>query len=642
MSDRVSLLIVEDDPAHAALMMRALDDGGARYRVEHVASLAAGRQAIARAIPDLVVADLNLGDGRAFDLLPGAPHEPPFPLLVLTSQGDESSAVATIRSGALDYLAKSPDTFARLPQLVEQALREWRLIAERRAAEQALRASEARFRVLFEAAPDAIVIHDAAGRVLDCNRAAEDLVGRSRAALLGDRLLPPHPLADADGTRRATGPELISLARADGHTVEVEVRTVPLELQGAPVALAIARDVTARRQAEATRRQLEDQLRQATKMEAVGRLAGGVAHDFNNLLTVIVSYTELLLRKAGHDGPTREDLLEVQKAAQRGAGLTNQLLAFSRKQVIEPVLVDLNAHLAASTRMLARLIGEDIQLVFAPGPEVGAIRVDPTQLEQVLINLAVNARDAMPAGGTLTFTTARLSLDAPALAAGLAPGPYVSLIVADTGAGMAADVLEHLFEPFFTTKPLGQGTGLGLSMIHGIVQQHGGQVRVSSGIGTGTAFELHFPSAPPGPDVSASGRASPAPRGAELVLVVEDEPAIRHLTARLLRGHGYEVATAATGAEALALVSEGLRPALLLTDVILPNLNGRQVFERLRATHGALRVLYTSGYTADVIAHQGIGVHDAPFLQKPYARERLLLKVREVLDGEPGTQARSG
>ncbi len=324
--------------------------------------------------------------------------------------------------------------------------------------------------------------------------------------MIGAALLPPGALSAPDLARRGqhaldllagrpTGPDVISLRRDDGRQIDLEYRAVPLELQGASVALAIARDVTARRQAEDSHRRLEEQLRQATKMEAVGRLAGGVAHDFNNVLTVITSYSEALLHDARPESSTHADLIEIQKAAKRAAGLTAQLLAFSRKQVIEPVVIDLHALLGGAIRMLRRLIGENIQLRFAPGGDIGAIRVDPNQVEQVLINLAVNARDAMPTGGVLTVATANTLVDAEFASAhgGAAAGEYVQLSISDTGAGMPTEVLAHLFEPFFTTKPVGHGTGLGLSMVYGIVQQSGGFLRVRSTVDGGTTFDVFFP-----------------------------------------------------------------------------------------------------------------------------------------------------
>ncbi|MCX5747070.1 MAG: response regulator [Proteobacteria bacterium] len=641
------LLIVEDDHAHAAAMTRALELDG-RYRTRHVTSLAAARHEIAASPPALVLADLNLGDGRAFELLPGPLAEAPFPILVLTSHGDEHAAVLAMRSGALDYLVKSPDTFASLPQTVERALREWRHILERRAAEQALRESEARFRVLFEAAPDAIVIHDADGRVLDCNRAAELLVGRPRGELVGGALLPAPGLSAADRDRcvahlgdlragRPIGPDVITFTRADERVLDIELRAVPLQLQGTSVALAIARDVTARRLAQEAHRRLEDQLRQATKMEAIGRLAGGVAHDFNNILTVILSYTEVLLLDAPATSVRHADLTQIQEAAKRAASLTMQLLAFSRKQVIEPVVIDLHELLATSTRMLCRMIGEDVHLGVDSGRSSGTILADRSQLEQVLINLAVNARDAMPAGGKLVFSTRDIVVDAEASSGAdgeLVAGTYVQLSVTDDGVGMSAEVLEHIFEPFYTTKPLGQGTGLGLSMIYGIVRQSGGFLRVRSTVGAGTTFDLYFPRHDQAPVVHTARTSvrSRLPGGHERVLIVEDEPAIRNLAGRLLRSHGYEVALACTGEEAVALVDSGLVPHLLVTDVILPTLNGREVYDQLAARDRNLRVLYTSGYPADVIARHGVLDASTHFLQKPFTSELLMQKVRDVLD----------
>jgi signal transduction histidine kinase/ActR/RegA family two-component response regulator len=390
----------------------------------------------------------------------------------------------------------------------------------------------------------------------------------------------------------------------------------------------LARDIT-------ERKSLEDQLRQAQKMEAIGELAGGVAHDFNNLLSVITGYAELLLNRPAEPTVLRSQLEQIKQAGDRAASLTQQLLAFSRQLMLEPRLVDLNSLTLDSKLMLSRLIGEDIAVHTALARELGLVMADPGQVSQIIINLAVNARDAMPTGGRLTLETANVDLD-PHYAQdhlGVRPGRYVMLAVSDTGGGMDAETQARIFEPFFTTKEVGKGTGLGLSTVYGIVQQSGGHTAVYSEPGHGSTFKVYLPRVE---DPSLPQEEAPiqiAPLGTETILVVEDDTAVRHLTITVLEGCGYTVVATGEPDEALFMVEQrGDAIDLLLTDVVMPGLSGRQLVEQLRVAHPLLKVLYTSGYTEDAIVRHGVLTAECAFIGKPASPLALAQKVRAVLD----------
>jgi signal transduction histidine kinase/CheY-like chemotaxis protein len=393
-------------------------------------------------------------------------------------------------------------------------------------------------------------------------------------------------------------------------------------------------------------RRLEEQYRQAQKMEAVGRLAAGIAHDFNNLLTVIRGYTELLLSGTRHGDPAKARLEEIHRAGERATALTRQLLAFSRKQMAAPVVLDLNALVDNLTRMLRRLIGEDVELTTVPARDLHPVSADPGQLEQVVMNLAVNARDAMPTGGKLTIETANITFepfapDGPPAGSArrdhrpeVPPGPYAMLAVSDTGVGMSPEVRARLFEPFFTTKQEGQGTGLGLAMTYAIVKQSGGFVYAYSEPGRGSTFKVYLPRAQ-GPTKEAPA-APPAvlPRGTETVLLAEDEAEVRRVARVALEMRGYRVLEAATGGQALRLAEQAGRPVqLLLTDVIMPGMSGRELAEVLRQRDPGLKVLFVSGYANEAIVRHGLLTGSVHFLQKPFTPVSLARKVREVLDG---------
>ncbi len=389
------------------------------------------------------------------------------------------------------------------------------------------------------------------------------------------------------------------------------------------------------------RKKLEAQLLQSQKMEAVGQLAGGVAHDFNNLLTGIIGYTDLMLMGANLDEESCSSLHEIRGAASRAAALTRQLLAFSRRQLLQPRIIDLNGLVADMENMLRRLIGEDIDLMIALAPDVGRIKADRSQVEQVILNLVVNARDAMPRGGRLTIDTTNVVLDESYVGdhVGVEPGKYVRLAVSDTGCGMEPDVQARIFEPFFTTKAVGKGTGLGLSTVYGIVKQSNGHIALYSEPGAGSTFKLYLPRVDSGAAVEeANARTRALPRGNETILLVEDNEVVRKATSQMLRQNGYDVLEASEAIEAIGVFEGALRPVhLLLTDVIMPGLNGRELAERLTSRAPNLRVLFMSGYTDDAISRHGGLSDDIVFLEKPFACDALIAKVQEALRREHRT-----
>ncbi|GAB4239887.1 MAG: hypothetical protein OHK0028_17880 [Deltaproteobacteria bacterium] len=514
------------------------------------------------------------------------------------------------------------------------------------AAQEALRESERIYRELFENNPNPMFVYDRDTlRFLAVNDVAVSHYGYSREEFLGmtiERIRPPGDIPamrksvrEVPGTVRRVG--TWKHLRKGGEEIDVEITTHDLVFGGRPARLVLAIDVTERKRAEEERDLLQKQLTQAQRMDAIGRLAGGVAHDFNNLLVVILGHAELLLGRMGTSDPAAADSLkEIRKAGERAAQLTRQLLAFGRKQILAMKTIDLNRVIAEFEGMLSRLIRESIAVTTHLAPDLGMVKADPIQIEQILLNLCINARDAMPDGGKITIETADVTLDEEYARThtSVRPGPYVMLAVSDTGSGMDAGTREKIFDPFFTTKEKGKGTGLGLATVYGIVKQHGGNIWVYSEPGKGTTFKIYFPRADGAASVDdpASHASSPAPTGPRSVLVVEDDESVRDLVCRMLAAAGHEVHVAASGGEAVALAREAKAIHLLLTDVIMPGMSGRTVAERVSALHPGVKVLYMSGYTDNVVAHHGIlepGVH---FLQKPFTEQSLAEKIRETLE----------
>ncbi len=512
----------------------------------------------------------------------------------------------------------------------------FRDVTEHRLAEAALRESERRARALIENSSEGIITGTADGLILWASPSALELLGRPieqvRGLPLAD-LVHPEDLAGVaanfdlvlkephqrvrlrarvrhfDGGWRTMEGTLTNLLREPGlHALVMHFRDITESLV------------------------LQDQLTQSQKMDAIGRLAGGVAHDFNNLLTAIVGHAELLRDAVSPGTEAAEDLAEIEKAAERAAGLTQQLLAFSRRQVLQPRTLDLDAVIEGMQRMLRRLIGEDVQLVFRPGRNAW-VRADPSQMEQVVLNLVVNARDAMPTGGSIIIETGATGLDdIAAHRLGLPAGTYVVLTVKDSGHGMDEATRARVFEPFFTTRK--EGTGLGLSTVYGVVRQSGGLVSVESTPKVGTTFTIHLPQVPaPERETAAPARADAPPDGSETILLAEDEPSVRQLAAKILRQRGYKVIESADGRSALAAAAtvDG-ELHMLVTDVVMPDLSGPEVAKRLLERRPGVKVLYMSGYTDDAVLQHGVMTKEKPFLQKPFTPGALAQKVREVLD----------
>jgi PAS domain S-box-containing protein len=510
-------------------------------------------------------------------------------------------------------------------------------LTERKRAEAALRLSEASYRMLVEHARDCIFAVSADGVIESLNPAFEAISGLDRADWLGRAFVPlVHPddrQRAQDVLRRASAGEMQAPTECrtltkSGKYALWEVTVSPPVVGGPGHILGIARDIT-------ERRHLEEQLRHAQKMEAVGRLAGGVAHDFNNLLTVINGIAELALTKLQESDPLHGKLGEIRSAGERAAALTRQLLAFSRKQILEPVVLNLNTVMADVEKMLRRLIGEDIKLVVVAAADLANVRADPGQIEQVIVNLAVNARDAMPKGGTLTIETRNVEIDEAHAARlqSVPPGPYVMLAVSDTGVGMEEATRERIFDPFFTTKDPGKGTGLGLSTVYGIVKQSGGSIWVYGEVGKGCTFKMYLPRVEEAARRSRPARTATAARGTETILIVEDEEAVRRLAEEILVSAGYTVLAAANGGEALLLLERHSELVhLVLTDVVMPGMSGPELAEQLGKIHPRKRILYTSGFPANAIAHHGTLDEGTHFIGKPYAVADLTRKVREVLD----------
>jgi len=517
------------------------------------------------------------------------------------------------------------------------------VIERKRAEEQLARMAQDRL-LLLQSTAQGIYGVDLEGRCTFINNTAARILGFDPADTVGMEMHQLIHQKHADGSvypatecpiqRTLRNGERCRVAsevywRRDGTPIFVEYSSFPIVegevIKGAVVSFA---DIT-------ERKQLEDQLLQSQKMEAVGRLAGGIAHDFNNLLTTINGYADLMLMRMAQNNPIRQQIEEVKKAGQRAASLTRQLLAFSRKQMLELKVLDLNALVSDMEPMLRRLIGEDIHLTLVRAPSLGRIKADPTQMEQVILNLAINARDAMPGGGRLAIETAEVQRDAISAPgpADLAAGTFVMLTVSDTGCGMDAATQARIFEPFFTTKEQGKGTGLGLAMVHGIVRQSGGQIEVSSAPGRGATFKIYLPRVEEAPaTVQSSAVPAAPPEGSETVLLVEDEEMVRSFVRQILQQQGYRVLTATNGEEAIQISKDYPgRIDLLLTDVVMPGMSGRETADHLTAQRKGLKVLFMSGYTESAIVHHGVMDPGVDFLPKPFTGDTLARKLGEML-----------
>ncbi len=637
----LSVLIVEDSEADAELLLLELDAGGFDVTSTRVDTASALKYELQKRRWDLIVSDYAMPTFDALGALAVLKQaELDIPFIVVSGTIDEESAVETLKGGAHDFLIKGK--LARLLPAVDRELKEAKVRDARRRAEEELRESEQRYRRIIETTNEGVCIIDVQSMISFVNTRMAGLLGYTPDELLGKSIFDflyeeskqtvVQSLGGGDAS--LSGQVEARFRRKDGADVWVIIDSSPImDTSGRREGtLAMALDVTARKR-------LEDQLRQSQKMEAIGSLAGGVAHDFNNLLSVILSYTTLLLEGLNPGDPMGGDLKEVKGAAERAADLTRQLLAFSRRQVLELRILDLNQILGGMEKMLRRLLVEDVELSMLTSHRLGKVRADAGQIEQIVMNLVVNARDAMPRGGKISIETGNAELDVAyaALHLGVKPGSYVFLAVTDTGIGMDAATQARIFEPFFTTKETGKGTGLGLATVFGIVQQSGGHIWLYSEPGKGTTFKIYLPRTDGvlDPVVKASVT-PPTLRGTETILLVEDEEGVRGVARSMLRRQGYNVLDAQNGGEAF-LVCEKYTATihLLVTDVIMPRMSGRELVERVAPLRPDMKVLYLSGYTENAIVHHGVLESGIAFLQKPITPDNFLRKVREVLDSPP-------
>jgi PAS domain S-box-containing protein len=635
---RISVLILEDQHVDAELMARELEQSGFQIEWTRVDTEQTFTAALDPSL-DIILADFHVGSfdaqgalavlrARAIDV----------PLIVVSGSIGEETAIALLSAGAADYLLK--DRLSRLGQAVQRAIDERRLKRAKREADQALIAAEERSRFALEASRVGIWEADIPRGTIRFSQMLETLHGLPAGSFAGT--LPAlldlvHPddrqqlLRTIERTARdRTDATVVYRTRwPDGsvHWISGSGRMF-LDSKGEPTrAAGIGLDIT-------ERVRLEEQYHQAQKMEAVGQLAGGIAHDFNNLLTAIEGYCMLIAEGLPEQSPHQAHLAEVRRAADRATGLTRQLLAFSRRQILEPRVLDLRDSLTSMEPMLRRLIGEDVEVIVRATRATGRIKADPGQIEQVILNLAINARDAMPKGGTLQIQVSDASMTESDARNGatVLPGRYMLLTVSDTGDGMDESTKARVFEPFFTTKHKGKGTGLGLSTVYGIVKQSGGYIWLDSEPGKGATFRVYLPRVDEAVEPPSARHQTGSLKGSETILVVEDEESVRLLVRKVLERYGYRVLTAATPNDAVEIAATATESiALLISDVVLPQMSGRALADQILATKPTLRLLFMSGYTDDAIVHHGVLDEGTPFLQKPFTPQGLAQKVREVL-----------
>jgi PAS domain S-box-containing protein len=636
----IRILMLEDNPRDVTLAVEQLRKSGF---LVHADTVDTEKDFIAKfeSQPyDLILSDYRIpswSGAQAFRLVKASGVDIPF-ILVTGTLGDEA-AVDLIKEGVTDYVLK--DRLARLPTAVRRALTERATRIQGAQSIRDLRISEARIMCLVESSIVAIAISDLRGSLIEANGAFLNLLGYTREDIRSGELrfhaLTPPEFYESDriaadrlkrtGVAPAWEKEFI---HKNGSHIAVLIGVSTLiGPQGAPERVAFIVDIN-------EKKKLEQQLRKAQKMEAIGQLAGGIAHDFNNHLSVIIGFSEVLLNRATDDDKMRGQCEQIKKAGERAASLTRQLLAFSRQQVLTPKVLDLNHVVTETEKMLARLIGEHIELSTKLDSSLGSVKADPGQIEQIIINLAVNARDAMPEGGKLIIETANVELDEeyvlqhqPCVA-----GRYVLLTISDTGTGMDEQTIAHMFEPFFTTKEVGKGTGLGLSTVYGVVKQSGGYVWVDSEIGRGSTFKIYLPRVDDLVQQRPSKSSAREPlSGTETVLLVEDEESVRKLTCTFLDDEGYKVIEANSGAHALELAANAAVPIhILLTDIVMPGMNGHSLAQRMLALRPEMKILYVSGYAGGFEPHSQILEDGTIVVSKPFSRKALLGKLREVLD----------
>jgi two-component system cell cycle sensor histidine kinase/response regulator CckA len=637
----VRILYVDDYPFDRELVRHILEKEHGGFQVTEAASRSEFEARMVEGNYDLVLTDFNILGFEGLQVISAVQaRNPRIPVVIVTGTGSEEVAVEAMKRGAADYVIKTPHHIQRLPRTIRAAIERRRLQDERERAEKALRESEERYHSLYSSMGEGVALHeilyDESGsaidyRLLDFNPAfasifdleKEKALGKTASELFGEKARAYFDIyLNVVNSREPVSFQATFESMEKSFQISV---FSPAEGKFA----TLYEDIS-------ERLRLEAQLFQAQRLESIGRLAGGVAHDFNNLLTAITGYTQMLLLQLEAQSPLRGKLDLIKKAADRASALTGQLLAFSRKQLLQPQVLDLNVLIANIDKMLRRIIGEDIELVIMFGSDIGRIKADPTQLEQVMLNLVVNARDAMPNGGKIIVETRNVELDEAYTRRHVAvePGRYTMLAVSDNGCGMDAEVLRHIFEPFYTTKKKGKGTGLGLATVYGIVKQSGGNIWVYSEAGQGTTFKIYLPQVAEAMEETQTEEIpAEVSGGTETILLAEDEEFVRNFVRDVLQKYGYTVLEAQHGSEALRI---GLQyPGkihLLLTDVVMPRMSGQQLAKQLITLRPAVRVLYMSGYTESAVFHHGVLDAEAAFVQKPFTGDALARKVREALE----------
>jgi two-component system cell cycle sensor histidine kinase/response regulator CckA len=635
------VLLVEHDPDDAELCISALRGADATTHIDLVCTPDNFLRHLKESAYDVILSDFRIPGWSGMDVLKLLRHEgKTIPFLLVTGTLGDEMAVTCIREGVSDYVLK--DRLALLPHAIDRAIGEQLLRDEKARSERALQDSEARYRELVENAVSGVYRETASGRFLHVNSSLARMLGySSKEELMGlpalaayrnpldrERLL----LDEYRRSGRFRGVE-VEWMRKDGSPLIVRLsgRGVPDEAGDLQVLEIIVEDIT-------ERRALEKQLHQAQKFEAIGQLAGGIAHDFNNVIGAIMGWAELGGEQASADGRLTEYFKKIRAQTMRAAGLTRQLLTFARRQILEPQNLQVNSIITDVLSLLEKVIGKDVEIITSLAPDLAPVRADPSQIEQILMNLCLNARDAMPGGGRLTIHTRSLELSEESFqtAPGLSPGAYIELVVSDNGTGMDAATREHIFEPFFTTKEPGKGTGLGLATVFGIVKQHDGHVSVQSEVGRGTTFRICLPAAVnlvPAPRTDANPDEQTLRGGKETVLLADDHEGVREMGCAALEGYGYRVLRAVDGEDAVRLYERhSLEIALVVLDIVMPKLGGREAAARMRARRPDLPVIFITGYSSDSGGLTQVVEAGGIVLQKPYDPKKLVRRVRQLLD----------
>ena len=642
MKSPLHVLIIFGSEKDTRLLVEQFQQTDYEISFQRIDSLPAMEQTLNEGRWDIILSEYNLPGFTAFQALELLNERNlDLPFIIVSEALGEEAAVEAVKAGAHDYIMKN--NLTRLVPSVSRELQEAKLRQKRRQDEESLREREERFREISASAQDAIIMMDYEGNISYFNKAAEKIFGYTAAEAIGKplhHLLAPsefhesfnkgYPRFAQTGQGEIVGKSVeMSALRKGGQEFPIGLSVSSVKIKGKWNAVGILRDIT-------DRKSLEKQLRHSQKMEAVGRLAGGIAHDFNNLLTAITGYAELISMNLDPRDPLGRSVEEIKKAGEKASSLTSQLLAFSSNQALQPEIININDSVDNTYKMLQRLIGEDIDLITNLQPNLWRIKSEPGQIEQVIMNLAINARDAMPLGGKLTIATANVHIDDDFTGrpVDVKTGPYIMLTMSDTGQGMDEKTKNLIFEPFFTTKDRDKGSGLGLATVYGIIRKHGGYINVYSELERGSTFNIYLPriiedNQTEKPSVSPTEKF----RGSETILLVEDDEAVRTVVREILQKTGYNVLETSSAGEAL-LVSEqhtGLIH-LMVSDVVMPRMSGPDLAERLESWHPEMKVLYMSGYAGNAIVNNGMSLGGKAFIKKPFTTTALLNKVREVLD----------